>query len=86
MKLPLKPRHIINTPKPVVDKLTKHRDNAFNRFPIIFTLLASFGVVATFYGFEGMINKIEWLADNPVITFAAGVLVLIVTGSLYKKL
>ncbi len=77
---------VVEAPKPIVDKLSVHRDNAFNRFPLLFTLLGAFGVVATFYGFEGLIDQISFLADNPFIILGTGLLVLILTGSLYKKL
>lgn len=86
MKLPIDPKNVVNVPKPVVTKLTSGRNSAFARFPLLFTLLGSIGVVATFYGFERLIDKIDLLADNPFILLASGVLILILTGSLYKKL
>ena len=86
MKLPIDPKKVIDVPKPVVGKLASRRDSAFNRFPLLFTLLGAVGVVTTFYGFERLIDKIDLLADNPFILLASGVLILILTGSLYKKL
>lgn len=71
---------------PVIDRLTAKRENAFGRFPLLFTMLAAFGLVATLYGFERLIDKVEFLADNPFILLGIGVLTLILTGSLYKKL
>ncbi len=70
----------------IKDELVKTRDGVFQRFPLVFTLLGAFGLVATFYGFEGIIDEIDLLADNPLILLATGVLTLIVTGTLYKKL
>jgi len=86
MKLPIDPKNVVNVHKPVVSKLASGRNSAFTRFPLLFTLLGAFGVVATFYGFERLIDKIDLLADNPFILLASGVLILILTGSLYKKL
>ena len=86
MKLPVDPKRVVDAPKPVVNKLASHRDNAFGRFPLLFTLLGAGGLVATFYGFERLIDKIDLIADNPFILLASGVLVLILTGTLYKKL
>lgn len=70
----------------VINKIAEKRESVFSRFPLLFTLLATFGVVATFYGFEGLINKVNPLAENPVIVLATGLMVLILTGALYKKL
>lgn len=70
----------------VVQKLFQERQTAFHRFPLLFTLLTTFGFVATLYGFEHLINKIDLLANNPFIMLASGVLILLITGTLYKKL
>jgi hypothetical protein len=70
----------------VVQSLDKRRENAAQRFPLLFTLLGSFGLVATFYGFEGIINRIDLLANHPFILLGTGVGVLVATGTLYKKL
>ena len=60
--------------------------SVFGRFPLPFTLLGAFGLVATFYGFEGIIDRIDIFADNPYILLITGVAILAVTGQLYKKL
>jgi hypothetical protein len=68
-------------------KSIKKREQAvFDRFPLPFTLLSAFGLVATFYGFEHIIDTIPILAENPMILLATGVVVLVTTGTLYKKL
>lgn len=74
------------TEQKIVNGLVKSRDSAYSRFPLLFTLLATFGVVATFYGFEHIIDGIPLLANNPIILLAIGVSALFVTGTLYKKL
>ena len=80
------PKKVVEAPRREVAKLFNPKKNAFDRFPLLFTLLASFGVVATFYGFEGLINKVDLLANNPFIVLGTGILLLILTGTLYKKL
>lgn len=70
----------------VVKELEKSRDSAYEKFPLLFTLLAAFGVVATFYGFEHMIDQIPLLANNPLLLLGVGIGSLILTGTLYKKL
>jgi hypothetical protein len=70
----------------LIRKLIEQRDSVFKRFPLIFTLLGTFGLVATFYGFQHIIAQIPLLANDPYITLGSGLLVLILTGTLYKKL
>jgi len=70
----------------LLEKLLKEKENAFKRFPLLFTMLTAFGVVIAYNGIHGLIEKVDWLNRNPVITLAVGVLILLFTGTLYKKL
>lgn len=72
--------------KAVVQKIAEKKQGVLDRFPLLFTLLGTFGLVATFYGFEALIDKIDLLSNNPFILLGVGVLTLIFTGTLYKKL
>ena len=78
--------------KPIADirkieqVLSKRRRAVFDRFPLLFTLLGTFGLVATLYGFEGVIDEIDLLANNKLLLLVVGISVLAITGSLYKKL
>jgi len=65
--------------------ITEKRRAVFARFPLLFTLLGTFGVVATFYGFEGVMDQFG-LSENPWILLVLGISVLTFTGTLYKKL
>ncbi|GAC1499902.1 MAG: hypothetical protein NVS1B10_03080 [Candidatus Saccharimonadales bacterium] len=67
-------------------KLIEQRDSVFSRLPIVFTLLGTFGLVATYYGFQHIIERIPLLVNNPFITLGVGLAVLIFTGTLYKRL
>jgi hypothetical protein len=69
-----------------LQKFDQRRQSAAQRFPLFFTLMGSFGLVATFYGFEAIINRIDVLANNPVILLGVGIFTLAITGTLYKKL
>ena len=62
------------------------RDSTFTRFPVIVVFLSTFGLVATLYGFEKTIDEIGFFRENPKMVLVAGVLVLVLTGTLYKKL
>ena len=87
MKSPhLDRQKIKQEPKIVAQKFDRTRKSAVNRFPLVFTLLGAFGLVATFYGFEGIIDRIELLKENPLILLTVGILTLVFTGTLYKKL
>ena len=68
------------------DSVLHTRNTAFNRFPILFILLSTFGVAATFLGAERLIDKIPYLYDNPILIFTTGIVTLTLTGALYKKL
>lgn len=72
--------------KAVAQKINNEKEHAIERFPLLFTLLGSFGLVSVFYGFEGIIERIELFSDNPIILLIFGLLLLVFTGTLYKKL
>lgn len=62
------------------------RKNAVHRFPTVFILLTTFGVVTTLYGFERLLMQITYLNDRPLLILLVGIAVLSGTGTLYKKL
>lgn len=79
-------KRVIELEEHVVHRLAESRNNAVAKFPLLFTMLSAFGVVATFYGFEHLIDQVSWLSENPLILLAVGVGSLVLTGALYKKL
>lgn len=65
----------------------KHfRDSAFTKFPIVLVLMSTFGLVATLYGFEKVIDEIDFFSEHPIMILITGVVTLAITGSLYKRL
>ena len=66
--------------------LQSRRQTAFQRFPVTFTLLGTFGLIATFYGFQGLVDQVEYFQSNPEIVLIGGVLVLFLTGRLHHEL
>lgn len=60
--------------------------NVFSRYPLIFALLIVFGVTMVTQGIRDMLSKISLFDNNPLVMFSIGLLVLIFTGTLYKKL
>ncbi len=62
------------------------RQSLFKRFPVLATLLVTFGVSATFFGIERTIAEIAWLNERPFLIFALGIGALVLSGKLYQKL
>lgn len=58
----------------------------FSRFPVLFTLLVTFGVATTLLGFERVITDISFINDRPLLMLSIGLGILTITGTLYKKL
>ena len=68
------------------EQVKKIRDTYANKYPLLFALGATFGFVATLYGFEKLIDKVDFFTNNPWILLGVGVAVLYVTGTFYTKL
>ena len=69
-----------------IKKLDEKRTLAETRFPLVTALFATFGFVCLLYGFEKMIDGIDFLANNPISLLIIGLIILAVTGTVYKKL
>jgi uncharacterized integral membrane protein len=77
----------VKTVEKKVDAAVAPTRNSFlQRFPILFSLLVTFGVATTFLGFEQLVARTPFLYDRPAFMLAIGVGVLVITGTLYKKL
>ena len=63
-----------------------YRTSVAKRYPTLFLVLVTFGVAATFFGFERIIGQITFLDQNPILILVIGLGVLVLTGTLYKKL
>jgi fumarate reductase subunit C len=66
--------------------MEKRTRGVLRRYPLLFTFLVVFGVVAVVHGFEAVIAYIPFFNEHPAVVFAIGVVVLTFTGSLYKRL
>ena len=62
------------------------RKNVLERFPVLFLLAVTTGVVAVSVGIEQVLIQNELLRNHPWYIAGFGILVLAITGSLYKKL
>jgi len=72
--------------KEINTRIEEHGRGVFERYPLTFALLATFGVTAIGAGFKGIIEDIPTLYNNPFVLLALGIVVLLATGSLYKRL
>lgn len=62
------------------------RESVIKRFPIVFMLAVTFGLTAVVTGMERIMLRYELLQNHPVIILGIGLLVLVATGTAYKKL
>jgi hypothetical protein len=67
------------TIKPVRESLVK-------RFPILFTLVVTFGVALTFFGLERLFGVFPLTNNHPLGATLVGIGILAFTGKLYAKL
>lgn len=74
-------RKLLATEKNILDRSKK----GLNKIPLLLPLLGSFGLVATFYGFEKILDNTDF-ADKPLYMIALGVILLLLTGAAAKKL
>jgi len=56
------------------------------KYPFLFGLSITFGVVFVLYGFERMADSIPFFHNNPIIVLIIGLAVLFLTGTLYRWL
>lgn len=57
-----------------------------SRYPLLFALLVIIGVTMMSQGVKELIMKISFLRTSPLSMFITGIVILIITGTLYKKL
>ncbi|MFZ2484475.1 MAG: hypothetical protein WAX80_03070 [Minisyncoccia bacterium] len=58
----------------------------FNRYPITFALLALFGLVTVSEATKEILKDMGVFDANPWIALVIGLFVLVLTGTIYKKL
>ncbi|MCA9323569.1 hypothetical protein KC992_00530 [Candidatus Saccharibacteria bacterium] len=68
------------------EQVKKFHKTYSQKYPMVFALGATFGLVSVLYGFEKLIDKVDLFSNNPWILLATGLAVLSVTGSFYNKL
>lgn len=79
-------KFIDSTVVEVNDALGRTSKPVLKRYPVLFGVLTSFGAMFVLYGFERMADSIPLLSNNPDAMFVIGVVLLLITGTLYKSL
>ena len=60
--------------------------SVIRRYPLLFAFLGVFSFAAIIHGFDGWIDQVGLLHNHPLVLVFLGVLVLILTGTLYSAL
>jgi uncharacterized integral membrane protein len=68
------------------ERVLKIQKSYSQKYPSLFTLGGAFGLVATFYGFEKIIDQFTLFQNNPWILLVLGIALLVITGKFYNKL
>lgn len=69
-----------------IEKIIEKRDKSREKFHLAYALAATFGIISVFYGFEKMIDRVHLFVIHPWILLLIGIIILAITGSIYKKL
>jgi hypothetical protein len=78
---------VITTSEKVVSSVSDPlRKRALKRFPVLFSILAAVGATATFLGLEQVILQYDIFLKYPFLLLTLGIILLVFTGRLYKKL
>jgi len=64
----------------------KKGEPIFNRYPLIFAFLVIFGAIMISKGIEESLLKVSLFKNDPMVMTFIGMTILIITGTLYKKL
>lgn len=70
----------------VNEMMASRTRSVFRRYPITFTLVVLVGVVAVSEGLKGVVESIGIFKGHPWYMLITGLIILIATGKIYKKL
>lgn len=75
-----------NIPSSVHEVFRRHRRTAFEKHPFFFSTLGLLGLVATWQGFDDVIERIDYFDANPGSLLIIGLVILLMTGRLYRQM
>lgn len=79
-------KHIEDLSSKMNSIMESRAKNILRRYPITFGILILFGVISINEGLKGILEELGLLEINAWYLLGLGVLVLIITGTIYKKL
>ena len=68
------------------EEVGKYTQPVLRRYPLLFALLLAFGTAAIFTGFHFWVETTRLFHEKPLLLVLLGVIVLFLTGTLYKTL
>ncbi len=77
---------VVEATKKIDTLVSPTRSTFAKRYPTLFSILATLGVIMTFLGIEQILLTADILERHPMLILALGVAILALTGTLYKKL
>ncbi len=77
---------VVEATKKIDTLVSPTRSTFAKRYPTLFSLLATLGVIMTFLGIEQLLLTADILERHPMLILALGIAILALTGTLYKKL
>jgi|SRR3989344_3827825 len=72
--------------KKLNNKLKKSGGYIFKKYPLSFSLFSSVGFSLILYGFEGLFDNLFLFREYPSLPLALGLFILLITGTIYKRL
>lgn len=79
-------RHLERLTEEVNKLVGQKGKSVFKRYPLTFSMAVLFGVIAVSEGAKGILKTIGILEIQPWYLLLIGLVILIFTGKLYKKL
>jgi len=76
----------VQTAQGQFERVVERPRKTLERFPTLFLLLTTAGLVLVLFGFERLFAVIPFFNNNPILMIFLGLGILISTGRLYKKL
>ena len=79
-------KHLEDLSNQINRVMATRTEAVFGRYPVTFALLILIGVIAVHEGLKGLMKSFGILEINPWYLIILGLVVLTITGTLYKKL
>ena len=75
-----------NIPESVHQAFRQHRKSAFQKHPFVFSTLGLMGLVATWQGFDDLLEQFAVFDAYPGSLLIIGLVLLLATGRLYREI